>query len=115
VVTTLRRLCQPQPLLNGARLQLLEVVLRPDVLEPSTRWRLPSRREGTRAQGVAMSPVNVILLSPVRFSWQDDKAHSNARKHGVTFEEATTVFAGGPSSSACRRGIGCYSPSSQRF
>jgi hypothetical protein len=34
VVTTLRRLCQPQPLLNGARLQLLEVVLRPDVLEP---------------------------------------------------------------------------------
>jgi uncharacterized DUF497 family protein len=29
----------------------------------------------------------------VRFSWDPDKAVINARKHGVTFEEAVTVFA----------------------
>jgi len=29
----------------------------------------------------------------VRFSWDPRKAESNVRKHGVTFEEATTVFA----------------------
>jgi uncharacterized DUF497 family protein len=26
------------------------------------------------------------------FEWDDDKAAANAVKHGVTFEEATTVF-----------------------
>lgn len=26
------------------------------------------------------------------FEWEAAKAHSNARKHGVTFEEASTVF-----------------------
>jgi uncharacterized DUF497 family protein len=25
---------------------------------------------------------------PVRFDWDADKATSNARKHGITFEEA---------------------------
>ncbi len=29
----------------------------------------------------------------MRFSWDPRKAASNVRKHGVTFEEATTVFA----------------------
>jgi len=29
----------------------------------------------------------------VRFSWDARKAAANHRKHGVTFEEATTVFA----------------------
>jgi uncharacterized DUF497 family protein len=29
----------------------------------------------------------------VQFSWDPQKAASNVRKHGVTFEEATTVFA----------------------
>jgi hypothetical protein len=29
----------------------------------------------------------------VRFSWDPLKAGTNARKHGVTFEEAVTVFA----------------------
>jgi hypothetical protein len=28
----------------------------------------------------------------VRFEWDPEKAESNARKHGVTFEEAQTVF-----------------------
>ena len=27
------------------------------------------------------------------FEWDEDKARSNIRKHGVTFEEASTVFA----------------------
>jgi uncharacterized DUF497 family protein len=29
----------------------------------------------------------------VRFTWDPQKASANERKHGVTFEEATTVFA----------------------
>jgi uncharacterized DUF497 family protein len=28
-----------------------------------------------------------------KFEWDDDKARSNLAKHGVAFEEATTVFA----------------------
>ncbi|MEN6336383.1 MAG: BrnT family toxin [Phycisphaerales bacterium] len=28
----------------------------------------------------------------VRFSWDEHKAAQNARKHGVSFEEAVTVF-----------------------
>jgi uncharacterized DUF497 family protein len=28
----------------------------------------------------------------VRFEWNDAKARDNARKHGVSFEEARTVF-----------------------
>jgi uncharacterized DUF497 family protein len=31
-------------------------------------------------------------LSPYRFEWHKEKAASNYRKHGVTFEEAATVF-----------------------
>ena len=29
----------------------------------------------------------------MRFEWDDNKAESNAVKHGITFEEAVTVFA----------------------
>lgn len=29
----------------------------------------------------------------LQFEWDEDKARSNARKHGVTFEEASSVFA----------------------
>ena len=28
----------------------------------------------------------------MRFSWDEGKAKANARKHGVSFDEATTVF-----------------------
>jgi uncharacterized DUF497 family protein len=28
----------------------------------------------------------------LEFEWDDDKAYSNSNKHGVTFEEAKTVF-----------------------
>jgi uncharacterized DUF497 family protein len=30
---------------------------------------------------------------PLRFDWDPRKAHSNRTKHGVSFEEASTVFA----------------------
>ena len=29
---------------------------------------------------------------PLGFEWDDDKAESNLAKHGVSFEEAATVF-----------------------
>jgi uncharacterized protein len=32
-------------------------------------------------------------MSVMRFAWDDAKAAENQRKHGVSFEEATTVFA----------------------
>jgi uncharacterized DUF497 family protein len=31
-------------------------------------------------------------LRPIRFEWYERKASTNARKHGVTFEEARSVF-----------------------
>ena len=31
-------------------------------------------------------------MRPFRFEWDDVKADTNARKHGVTFELASTVF-----------------------
>ena len=31
-------------------------------------------------------------MSTLQFEWDDVKATANARKHGVTFEEARTVF-----------------------
>jgi uncharacterized DUF497 family protein len=34
----------------------------------------------------------IFKLTRVRFTWDPNKAESNARKHGVTFEEAVTVF-----------------------
>ncbi len=33
-----------------------------------------------------------VYNGPVRFEWDEDKARSNDRKHGVSFEEAKTVF-----------------------
>ena len=32
-------------------------------------------------------------MNEVTFSWDDRKARENQRKHGVSFEEATTAFA----------------------
>lgn len=31
-------------------------------------------------------------MNDIRFSWDERKAAQNARKHGVSFEEAMTVF-----------------------
>ena len=32
-------------------------------------------------------------MDEITFSWDDQKERANQRKHGVSFEEATTVFA----------------------
>lgn len=32
-------------------------------------------------------------MNEMRFAWDESKATENARKHGVTFEEGSTVFA----------------------
>jgi len=32
-------------------------------------------------------------MSDLRFEWDPEKARSNERKHGVSFEEAATAFA----------------------
>ena len=34
-------------------------------------------------------------MNGMRFAWDDAKAQENLRKHGVSFEEASTVFADG--------------------
>lgn len=34
----------------------------------------------------------IYRLQGVEFEWDEDKAKSNIRKHGVTFEEAAEVF-----------------------
>jgi uncharacterized DUF497 family protein len=31
-------------------------------------------------------------MTPIRFEWDPRKAESNKRKHGISFEEAQTVF-----------------------
>ncbi len=31
-------------------------------------------------------------MKPLRFSWDDKKNKTNQRKHGISFEEAQTVF-----------------------
>lgn len=33
-----------------------------------------------------------VYMSEMRFDWDDQKAESNEQKHGVSFEEAETVF-----------------------
>jgi uncharacterized DUF497 family protein len=32
------------------------------------------------------------MISPVRFTWDKNKAAANIVKYGISFEEATTVF-----------------------
>lgn len=34
----------------------------------------------------------MIIYGFIDFSWDDEKASSNLEKHGVSFEEASTVF-----------------------
>ena len=33
-----------------------------------------------------------VFIGPPRFEWDEDKNIENIRKHGVSFEEASTVF-----------------------
>jgi uncharacterized DUF497 family protein len=52
--------------------------------------------EGLVAGGVGLtknySVVTLKFMSKLQFEWDEAKASSNAKKHGVTFEEAKSVF-----------------------
>ena len=39
-----------------------------------------------------MGTGNPYLMHGNTFEWDDDKAKTNLNKHGVTFEEASSVF-----------------------
>ena len=39
-----------------------------------------------------MYTIHMIMYGIISFQWDDRKAESNAKKHGVSFEEASTVF-----------------------
>lgn len=52
-----------------------------------------TRREGRAAVARGVLPsTQVATVTFGDFEWDDDKAAANAAKHGVTFEEAVTVF-----------------------
>ena len=36
--------------------------------------------------------VHMISIGAVKFDWDEDKNAANQRKHGISFEEALTVF-----------------------
>ena len=37
-------------------------------------------------------PYNVHMSDDIRFEWDENKSRKNKRKHGVSFDEAQTVF-----------------------
>ena len=37
-------------------------------------------------------PYNVRMSDDIRFEWDEGKSRENKRKHGVSFDEAQTVF-----------------------
>lgn len=39
-----------------------------------------------------MYSINMYVYGVIDFEWDDAKSESNVRKHGVSFEEASTVF-----------------------
>jgi len=45
-----------------------------------------------RGYGRALAAI-LCYISQVRFEWSTRKAASNAKKHGVSFEEASSAFA----------------------
>ena len=47
---------------------------------------------GPRRLAAALQRTYIAPMSALRFTWDPRKAASNARKHGVTFEEAQTAF-----------------------
>ena len=58
---------------------------RPSHRQPQKRASLSSRR-----RVVASAAMGTVRVG--EFEWNDAKATANLRKHGVTFEEAMTVF-----------------------
>lgn len=71
-----------EPLLEHADHQLRA----PPPLQPF------AKEANRRAAGMAFLILE-CYTSPVDFSWDERKAASNLRKHGVSFGEAATVFA----------------------
>jgi hypothetical protein len=45
-------------------------------------------------------------MSNIKFEWDPKKASANEKKHGITFDEARTVFFDECQTSACVRQIG---------
>jgi uncharacterized DUF497 family protein len=45
-----------------------------------------------RAPSIALTQCHLELQYSMQFEWDPQKATQNARKHGVTFSEAATVF-----------------------
>lgn len=43
-----------------------------------------------------MYNVHMISIGRVKFVWNEEKNASNKRKHGISFEEALTVFLSAP-------------------
>ncbi len=41
---------------------------------------------------ICFSCIYIQLVSYLHFAWDEDKSRVNKRKHGVSFEEARTVF-----------------------
>ena len=53
---------------------------------------LSSGAVGRRLARPLQCSYNILVSSDLRFEWDPRKASANAKKHGVTFEEASTVF-----------------------
>lgn len=78
---------------------------RSDAITPTpAMYRIFQPHGGARREHVAFTAarfggalrrnyiVVMVLMNTLRFEWDEAKAESHARKHGVTFEEARSVF-----------------------
>ena len=55
-------------------------------------WWLKCLANSSTALAVALQCSYTVHMSTLRFEWDDRKAAANAKKHGVRFEEAKSVF-----------------------
>jgi uncharacterized DUF497 family protein len=60
------------------------------VLRAGSHWGRIDRRR--RALALQLHCSYTMNMSTLRFEWDERKAAANERKHGVSFEEARTVF-----------------------
>jgi uncharacterized DUF497 family protein len=51
-----------------------------------------ARRNPESARGQARLPIKMGYTLSMKFAWDPQKASSNFRKHGISFDEAVTVF-----------------------
>jgi hypothetical protein len=71
---------------------------RPSAAEPQPNeekddfsQRRKSRKERKRLDSFLVHTYNVNM-NAIRFAWDENKNRENTRKHGISFEEAQTVF-----------------------